>query len=150
MNEIINIYYANSERYGYRRIALELANRGLTVNHKKVKRLMSKMGLYALTSKAKYKSYRGDLNGVTANHLLRKVINETNNTIAFKRDFYTFGCNEVWLTDVSEFHIAAGKLYLSPIMDLNNREIVSYNISRSPNFNQTLDMLDKAFVKYDI
>ena len=44
-----------------------------------------------------------------------------------------------------DFHIAAGKLYLSPILDLHNREIVSFNISTTPNFEQTKDMLNKAF-----
>ena len=43
-------------------------------------------------------------------------------------------CNEIWSTDVSEFHIGAGKLYLSPILDLHNREIISCNISKSANF----------------
>lgn len=111
MNIIISIFYTNKERYGYRRIALELRNKGYIVNHKKVKRLMSIMGLYAKTPKAK--------------------------------------CNEIWSTDVSKFHIAAGKLYLSPILDLHNREIVSFNISTTPNFEQTKDMLNKAFEKYD-
>ena len=111
MNIIISIFYTNKERYGYRRIALELRNKGYIVNHKKVKRLMSIMGLYAKTPKAK--------------------------------------CNEIWSTDVSKFHIVAGKLYLSPILDLHNREIVSFNISTTPNFEQTKDMLNKAFEKYD-
>lgn len=68
MNTIINIFYTNKKRYGYRRITLELAKRGYAVNHKKVKRLMVKMGLYALMPKAKYKSYKGDMNGTTKNH----------------------------------------------------------------------------------
>ena len=46
MNNIINIFYTHKERYGYRRIALELRNKGYIVNHKKVKRLMSVMELY--------------------------------------------------------------------------------------------------------
>ena len=50
--------------------------------------------------------------------------------------------------DVSEFHIAAGKLYLSPILDMFNGEIVSYDISTSPNFKQTVDMLNMAFNKH--
>ena len=53
-----------------------------------------------------------------------------------------------WSTDVSEFHIAEEKLYLSPIIDIHNREIISYNISKSPNFEQTKDMLNKAFEKH--
>ena len=148
MNTIIDIYYAHKARYGYRRITLELINRGYTVNHKNVKRLMSKMGLYARTPKAKYKSYKGDMNGTVKNLLLDKVIDEVNHKTYYERNFKTERCNEIWSTDVSEFHIAAGKLYLSPILDLHNREIVSYNISTSPNYEQIKDMLAKAFNKY--
>ena len=148
MNAIIDIYYAHKARYGYRRITLELINRGYIVNHKKVKRLMSKMGLYARTPKAKYKSYKGDMNGTVKNLLLDKVIDEVNHKTYYERNFKTERCNEIWSTDVSEFHIAAGKLYLSPILDLHNREIVSYNISASPNYEQIKDMLAKAFNKY--
>lgn len=39
------------------------------------------------------------------------------------------------------------KMYLSPIIDLYNGEVVSYNLSRHPNLAQTTDMLEKAFVK---
>lgn len=148
MNTIIDIYYTHKARYGYRRITLELINRGYTVNHKKVKRLMSKMGLYARTPKAKYKSYKGDMNGTVKNLLLDKVIDEVNHKTYYERNFKTERCNEIWSTDVSEFHIAAGKLYLSPILDLHNREIVSYNISASPNYEQIKDILAKAFNKY--
>ena len=148
MNAIIDIYYTHKARYGYRRITLELINRGYIVNHKKVKRLMSKMGLYARTPKAKYKSYKGDMNGTVKNLLLNKVIDEVNHKTYYERNFKTERCNEIWSTDVSEFHIAAGKLYLSPILDLHNREIVSYNISTSPNYEQIKDMLAKAFNKY--
>ena len=149
MNVIIDIFYTHKERYGYRRIALELRNMGYAVNHKKVKRLMTIMGLYAKAPKAKYKSYKGDMNGAAKNLLLDKVIDEENHKTYYKRNFNTSSCNEIWSTDVSEFHIAAGKLYLSPILDLHNREIVSFNISTSPNFEQTKDMLNKAFDKYD-
>lgn len=67
MNTIINIYYTHKERYGYRRITLELHNKRILINHKKVKRLMSRMGLYGITPKAKCKSYKGDMNGVVKN-----------------------------------------------------------------------------------
>ena len=87
------------------------------------------MELYGKTPKAKYKSYKGDMNGTTKNLLLNKVVDEENHKTYYERNFNTTSCNEIWLTDVSEFHIAAGKLYLSPILDLHNREIVSFNIS---------------------
>ncbi len=148
MNVIIDIFYKNKSRYGYRRITLELANRGINVNHKTVKRLMSKMGLYGLSPKAKYKSYKGDMNGTVKNILLEKEVDEINHKTTYKRNFSTSKPNEKWTTDVSEFHIKAGKLYLSPILDMFNGEIVSYNLSTSPNFNQTIDMLNKAFDKH--
>lgn len=145
---IKEIYSDHKGRYGYRRITLELTNRGYKVNHKKVNRLMRMEGLYGITPKAKYKSYRGDMNGVVKNIILNKVVNEEKNNTYFERDFRTFGCNEKWSTDISEFHIASGKLYLSPIIDMHNGEIISYCISRSPNYKQINTMLKKAFDKH--
>lgn len=105
-------------------------------------------GLYGVVSKAKYQSYKGDMNGTVKNQLLNKVIEEENHKTYYERDFSTIMCNPKWTTDVSEFHIAAGKLYLSPILDMHNKEIISYDISISPNFKQTKDMLKKAFTKH--
>lgn len=110
---------------------------------------MKIMGLYGIMPKAKYKSYRGDMNGTVKNLLLDKEISDINRKTVYKRNFTTTGCNQKWSTDISEFHIAAGKLYLSPILDLHNREIVSYDISASPSFVQITNMLDEAFSKYD-
>lgn len=95
MNNIINILYTHKERYGYRRITLELRNKGYIVYHKKVKRLMSVMGLYAKTSKAKYKSYKGDMNGIVKNLLLDKVVDEENHKTYYERNFNTTRCNEI-------------------------------------------------------
>ena len=149
MNAITVIYTDNHKRYGYRRITLQLKNEGWAVNHKAVKRLMSKLKLYGVTPKAKYKSYKGDFNGTVDNKLLYKRVDTKKHRTEYIRDFSTSGVNEKWTTDVSEFHIAAGKLYLSPILDMYNREIVSYNISRSPSYVQIKDMLTKAFDRFD-
>ena len=148
MNMIIDIFYHHKCRYGYRRITLELINRGFNINHKTVKRLMSKMGLYAVTPRAKYKSYKGDMNGTVKNLLLDKEVDEVKHKTTYVRNFTTSKPNEKWTTDVSEFHIRDGKLYLSPILDMYNGEIISYNLSTSPSFNQTIDMLNKAFDKH--
>lgn len=85
------------------------------------------------------------MNGVVTNHQLDKKVDRTTCKTLYERDFDTVSCNEKWSTDVSAFHIVSGKLYLSPIPDLHNWEIVSYSISMSPNFSQTLNMLSKAF-----
>jgi len=130
---IRQIYHENKGRYGYRRITLELKNRGYIINHKKVQRLMQIIGIKCLIRRAKYRSYKGEV-GVVAPNIL-------------KRDFRTDKPNKKWVTDVTEFSIPAGKLYLSPILDLYNGEIVSFNVSKRPTFHQTMDMLDKAFSK---
>ena len=141
--EILDIFNENQKRYGCPRITLELQNRGYKINHKKVQRLMKVMGLKAKQPRAKYKSYKGELNPICSNELLEIKDNKV------IRNFSTSRCNEKWTTDVSEFHIASGKLYLSPILDMHNREIISYSISRNPSFHQTQEMLDKAFKQYD-
>ena len=145
MNNIIDIFYTHKGRYGYRRITLELTNRGFHINHKKVKRLMKRLGLYGIAPKAKYKSYKGAINGTLKNQLLNKVVDEENHKTCYERDFTTTKCDEKWTTDISEFHIAAGKLYLSPILDMHSREIISFSISNSPNYEQTKEMLNYAF-----
>lgn len=102
---------------------------------------MSILGLKAINPRAKYKSYKGQVGKTCDNILLDK---ETG-----IRHFETTGVNQKWTTDISEFHISSGKLYLSPILDMHNREIVSYNISTRPNFEQITDMLSKAFNQYE-
>lgn len=149
LKELIKtIFKENKSRYGYRRVTLELKNREYKINHKRVKRLMKLLNLYGVQPKAKYKSYKGEVGKTCKNLLLTKVVDEVNNKTYYERNFTTTGVNQIWSTDVSEFHIAAGKLYLSPIIDVHNREIVSYVISKNPNFKQVTDMLDIAFKKH--
>lgn len=126
LKELIKaIFNENKSRYGYRRITLELKNRGYEVNHKRVKRLMKLLNLYGVQPRAKYKSNKGEVGKTCKNLLLTKVVDEENNKTYYERNFTTTGVNQIWSTDVSEFHIATGKLYLSPIIDVHNREIVS-------------------------
>ena len=110
---------------------------------------MKLMNLKAINPRAKYKSYKGEVGKTCKNMLLDKVVDTENHKTIYKRNFKTTGVNQKWTTDVSEFHIAAGKLYLSPILDMHNREIISYSISRSSNFEQTKAMLKKASKKFD-
>ena len=109
---------------------------------------MSLLNIHGITPRGKYSSYKGGQNGACENLLLSKAVDGEGHGTACKRDFSTAACNQKWTTDVSEFRIAAGKLYLSPILDMHNREIVAFSISRNPNFSQTADMLRKAFAKH--
>lgn len=109
---------------------------------------MSILGLYGFVPKAKYKSYNIDMDGAVYNMLLEKQVDEVKHTTKYIRQFSTDFPNQIWGTDVTEFHIASGKLYLSPILDFHTREIISYSVSKSPNYKQIKDMLNDAFKKH--
>ena len=132
--EIQSIYSEHKGNYGYRRIHLELRNRGYSVNHKKVQRLMKVLGLVArIRRKRKYSSYQGEI-GKKANNLIQ-------------RQFEGAKPMEKCYTDVTEFAIpnSTQKLYLSPVLDGFNSEIIAYNLSNSPNLEQVEAMLNQAF-----
>lgn len=131
--EITLIYHENKGRYGYRRITLELRNKGYNVNHKTVLKLMKQLGLQCFVRMKKYVSYKGETGKICDNIL--------------NREFEADKPNEKWVTDVTEFKLFGTKVYLSPIIDLFNGEVISYNISDRPVFNQVMDMINQAFVK---
>lgn len=130
---IEQIYDENQGRYGYRRITLELDNRGHHLNHKTVQALMKQLNLKCMVRIKKYRSYRGEVGRVAPNLI--------------QRNFKAEAPNQKWTTDITEFALFGTKLYLSPILDMYNGEIISYNISERPAFSQVMDMLDKAFEK---
>ena len=118
------------KRYGYRRITMQLRVDGIIINHKTVQKLMVEMGLYAKRKRAKYKSYKGEVGKVAPN--------------VIDRDFSATAPNQKWTTDVTEVKIKDKKIYLSPILDMFNGEIISYTISNSPDLKMALNMLKKA------
>ena len=134
--EIQSIYREHKGNYGYRRIHLELRNRGYSVNHKKVQRLMKVLGLVArIRRKRKYSSYQGEI-GKKAENLIQ-------------RQFEAAKPMEKCYTDVTEFAIPASthKLYLSPVLDGFNSEIIAFNLSCLPNLEQVQTMLEQAFTE---
>ena len=133
-SEISTIFNENRKRYGVRRVHHELLNRGFQVNHKRVQRIMNQLALFGKRPKEKYHSYKGDVGKVADN-----IIN---------RDFSTEKPLQKWTTDVSQFNLPWGKCYISPILDMNTNEIISYNLSTSPNIEQIRDMLNKAFERF--
>ena len=122
----------NKCRRGYRTITDELRKK-LVINHKTVQRLMKKMGLYCMVRMKKYHSYKGEVGKIAPNLL--------------NRNFHAQRPNEKWVTDVTEFSMFGQKLYLSTILDLYNREIVSYTICPHPRMSMVMNMLDEAIEK---
>ncbi|MDF3083358.1 IS3 family transposase [Burkholderia sola] len=125
------IYESHQGRYGYRRITAVVRQAGERINHKLVRRLMVQLGLKSLVRPKKYRSYRGPVGRVAPN-----VLN---------RQFEARRPNEKWVTDVTEFNVKGRKLYLSPVMDLYNGEIIAWQSSVQPTFDLVGSMLKKAF-----
>lgn len=130
--EIKAIYEEHEGRYGYRyrRIRDELANRGQKVNHKKVQRIMKELGIKCVVRMKKYRSYKGTVGTIAPNIL--------------DRNFTADAPNQKWVTDITEFKLLGEKLYLSPVLDLFNREIITYTIGSRPTYSLVSEMLEKA------
>jgi len=96
---------------------------------------MKLLGLKSLVRLKKYRSYKGEIGKIAPNIL--------------NRDFHADKPHQKWVTDVTEFSMLGEKLYLSPILDLYNGEIVSYQIEKRPVFQLVTDMLEKAFDKLE-
>ncbi|STZ08645.1 Integrase core domain [Moraxella caprae] len=154
--QIKHIYHTHKGRYGYRRICAELnqtlAGQGIVINHKRVQRLMKEMGLKAKIRAQRYKaysSYQGEHQDKIKDNVLQ-------------RDFQATRPNQKWATDITEFKVTVKqgsnkhhndnkaieqKLYLSPIIDLFNGEIVSYAIKERPDYGLVKEMLGDALNK---
>ena len=134
LEEIKSVFVENKRRYGVRRIHQELIHRGYQVNHKRVQRLMHEAGLAGKRPKEKYHSYKGEVGKIADNII--------------DRDFSTTAPLQKWTTYVSQFNFTWGKCYISPVLDMNTNEIISYDLSRTPNLGQIERMLNKAFEKF--
>lgn len=124
------IYRRHKGRLGYRRITAVLQEKGYVINYKKVLRLMNKLGLQCVVRVKKYKSYRSGLSEAAPNML--------------DRHFTADRPNQKWTTDVTEFKLFEQKLYLSPILDLYNGEIVTYTLRTRPTAEMVLTMMEKG------
>ncbi|MDP2185772.1 MAG: IS3 family transposase [Xanthomonadales bacterium] len=121
--------------YGYRRVRIVLAGKhGMNLSGKTVLRLMREEQRLCQVRRRKYRSYRGEQGRIAPNILAR--------------DFTTNQASCKWVTDITEFTINGNKLYLSPVIDLFNREVISYGLQPSPTLPLVTDMLTKAGSTY--
>lgn len=130
---IYDIFHEHKSRYGYRRVYDQLRNQGYIINHKKVQRIMREMDLKCekFQRKSRYKSYKGTVGKVAKNRLNRR--------------FDTHIPLQKLVTDVTEFKCTNDqKLYLSPIMDLYNNEVISYGISNRPTLDFVIEPLNQV------
>jgi transposase InsO family protein len=132
-SRIHSLFHRHRGRYGYRRVTAAIRREGTTVNHKTVQRLMGVLGLKSRVRIKKYRAYQGEVGQVAPNILERK----------FRAD----RPNQKWVTDVTEFSVGGQKLYLSPILDLYNGEIIAFETARRPLFGMIGAMLHRAFAR---
>ena len=128
---IIRLFAENNQCYGYRRIHGELRKAGIRVSEKVIQTLMAQHQLVVLSKKKrKYSSYQGEVTPAVPNLVAR--------------NFHADTPNVKWLTDLTEFHIPAGKVYLSPIVDCFDGLLASWSIGTSPDAELVNGMLDAA------
>ncbi|WP_329789328.1 IS3-like element IS1397 family transposase [Escherichia coli] len=127
---IASIFHEHRGCYGYRRIHCELQKRGLKFSGKTVRKLMQQLGLKSPVRLKKYRSYRGNM-GLAAENILQ-------------RQFKAKAPCEKWVTDITEFRAGGQKLYLSPILDLFNGEIVAWETACRPTEELVKRMLNKG------
>jgi transposase InsO family protein len=127
---IQEIYHEHKGRYGHRNIRKELKKRNISLDPKTVLKLMNQIGLKCQVRMRKYKSYRGNVGKVAPNIL--------------NRNFQADKPNQKWVTDVTEFSLFGQKIYLSPILDLFNSEVITYTVKLRPTFDLVNDMLEQA------
>lgn len=132
---IKEIFDNNHGCYGYRRITAEMRSQGYAINHKTVQKLMTWLNIKCQIRRVRYRSYRGEIGKIAPN-----VLN---------RDFSAARPNEKWATDVTQININEDRIFLSPIIDLFNGEVVSYSVSSSQKMDLINDMLNKAFDKIE-
>lgn len=126
---IVTIFNSNFCAYGYRRIHQVLKHMGKNISEKVVRRLMFEENLIVRFSRRKkYSSYAGEITPAQPNLL--------------NRNFKAKNPNEKWLTDITEFKIPAGKIYLSPLVDCYDGAIISWTIGTKPDAELVNNMLD--------
>ena len=132
--EVREVFAENQMRYGYRRVHAVIKSNGTIISEKVVRRIMEVEQLVVLCKKKrKYSSYRGEISPAVEN--------------VVARDFHADTPNTKWVTDLTEFHIPAGKVYLSPIIDCFDGMAVSWTIGTSPDAELVNTMLDDAICK---
>lgn len=128
---VIEAFTQAHGRYGHRRVHAVLARQGWQVAKKTVLKLMRALGLVCKVRRRRpYMSWKGEV-GKTAENILN-------------REFTATAPNTKWVTDVTEFRVGTTKIYLSPIIDLFDRSVVSYSWNGSPNTKLTNSSLRKA------
>ena len=104
-------------RYGYRRVTRELRRRGMTVNHKRVARLMREDNLLAVQPRA----------WVATTNSGHELVVYLNLAIRMKVN----GINQLWVADITYIRLSAEFVYLAVVLDAYSRKVVGWALERT-------------------
>ena len=131
--DLVEDIHEKHPEMGYRRLKDELdRHHGTHINDKRMLRICRSR---RIKSTIKYSNHGCTRQGKNPYYLADNLLN---------REFKADKPNQKWLTDITEFHIPAGKVYLSPIIDCFDGMPVSWTIGQSPDADLVNTMLDEA------
>lgn len=130
---IQQLFHEHKGRYGYRRMTYALRRLGYLLNKKAVQRLMQELNLKSWVRPKRYRSYRGQVGRIAENVL--------------QRNFHVDAPDQKWVTDVTEFKVGEQRVYLSPVIDLFNQEVISYRVATHARLPLVTEMLKEAMSK---
>ena len=128
---LLDAQYTETPFYGYRRMTIYLRNLGFSVNHKRVLRLMKKLGLEAIYPKPNLS--KPNKEHLKFPYLLRGIKIERS--------------NQVWATDITYIRLKGGFIYLLAIMDWHSRFVIEFEVSNSLESTVFVETLKRALEK---
>jgi len=128
---LLDAQYTETPFYGYRRMTVYLQNLGFSVNHKRVSRLMRKLGLEAIYPKP-------NLSKPHKEHLKFPYL---------FRGMNIEHSNQVWATDITYIRLKGGFIYLLAIMDWHSRFVIEFEVSNSLESTVFVETLKRALEK---
>jgi putative transposase len=130
--EIKNIFEYHKARYGSLRISKALEQKGITVNRKRVSKLMRNMKLFAKGARYRYKRYNQESSSVERPNLLNQI-------------FQTDGKNKIWVGDITYMPTKKGVLYLAVFLDIFSRKVSGWSMGRKMKETLVMDAFMQAY-----
>lgn len=118
--------------YGYRRISRALKRAGLAVGEYTVRRIMAELGITAIYPKP-------NLSKPNKEHQIYPYL---------LRNLPITSINQVWATDITYIRIPGGFMYLTAVMDLFSRKVLSWSLSNTFETRFCVEALEEALRNY--
>ena len=138
LTEVVRTAFEESDStYGYRKMTQVLATRGCVLSEYKVRHIMRSCGMYPITTVKYRPAKRGKADGRYLDNL-------------FNQDFSTTRPNQKWAGDITYIKTKLGWVYLAAVIDLHNKEIVGYDISKKMDAELVCRALSYALTRRNI